>query len=436
MIDSALPTLFSPWILSSEKIDSTIEDTQSVAFTGIRGYADFLTGAIGKALTGTYFYFNMPSILEDIKQNPSKLTEILSYCKITKEEDLKTIALALLEKDYKTLALCLPDFGIQDQDFLKELELKLDECFKTHNIISSTLKNRLATAAAELSRLSQDLRIQKSLQKIESSHYYYDPLTAAQKVAIAQSIELRENLKDTYYVINHGQNNSGIIANILAKKVNELFEAKKYEYFEVLRHDVFLQGISKKQDVAWYKKKMEYGSDHDYRNEIICGDIQLENTTSYESAIDFFAFSKNIAAAEDYNFTQRIIEKIAGKYFQSDKKLVEQVSKELTDLSKGLTGGTLYSICIPKTKFDSVGYLSGPFGHPLHDTFTSDDLDSLQDGLSSISTQARLLTAKLDPKEDIFILPHSTLSIKELRKIEGIVENCLLGAKKQLEFIV
>ena len=272
MIDSALPTLFSPWAVSSENLHSTIEDLQSVAFASIRGYADFLTGAIGKALTSTYFYFNMPSILEDIKQDPSKLTETLSRCNITKEEDLKTIALALLEKDYKTLTLCLPNFDIQDQDFLKELKLKLDERVKPYKIISSTLKNRLVTAEFELSRLSQDPRIQKSLEKINNSSPWYYTLNTTQKVAIAQSIELRENLKDTYYVINHGQNNSGIMANILAKKINELFETKKYEYFEVLRHDVFLRDIPENRDVSWYKAIMAYDIDHNYRNEIICAD--------------------------------------------------------------------------------------------------------------------------------------------------------------------
>ncbi|MES2198668.1 MAG: hypothetical protein V4489_00665, partial [Chlamydiota bacterium] len=125
MIDSALPTLIQPRTLSVSSLNSTIDDYQSVALTGIMGYANFLTGTIGKALTNTYFFFHMTSILERIKQDPSKTSETLSDCNIIKEEDLKTIALALIEEDYKTLALSLHNFGIQDKDFLKELNERL-----------------------------------------------------------------------------------------------------------------------------------------------------------------------------------------------------------------------------------------------------------------------------------------------------------------------
>ncbi|MES2199368.1 MAG: hypothetical protein V4489_04290, partial [Chlamydiota bacterium] len=371
--------------------------------------------------------YKITASLEKIKQHPSKISEILSAYNLTKEEDLKTIALALLDKDPNTLALSLPNFEIQDQDFLKEL----NEYFNPYKIISSTLSNRLLTVESELSRLKENPRIQKSLEKIKSS--YHITLTNPQKVALAQSIELREKLKCTHYVLNHGQANNNIIVNILAKKITELFEAKKYEYFEILRHNVFLENIPKEQDVDWYKNKMKYDIDHKYRKELICADIRLENTDGCESAIDFFARGFNIASSHDSNFTLKIIEQVTRKYFNSNEKLTGQVSGELTLLSEKLTGSTLYSICIPKTKFGSLGYLSGPYGRPSAGTY---DLDSLQDGTSSLSSQVRLLTAKLDPKEGIFILPHSTLTTEEFHKIESVVEKCLLRAKAQLECVV
>ena len=334
---------------------------------------------------------------------------------------------------------CLPT-----QIFIRERSSAIE-------LIDKIMSCRLDVPEEELRRLQASPRIDRSLQKI-SSAYSERKLNLAEKIAIGQSIELREKLKDKYYVINHGQNNAGAITNIVAKKVTELFEAKKQKYFEVLRHDVFLQGIPKDRDVDWYRNElgkwplkggypevpglegspnMKMGgrdymviTDHNYVTELICADIDLERTEVAESAISFFVEATNIAVRKDPGFTKETIYKIAKRYFPCEK-LCKQISRKISTASFDLTGGTLYSICIPKDRFESVAYPSQAYGFSAGNV----DLHSLQEGTSSINgIQVRLLTTKLTEENEVLIIPHSTLSKEKIREVESVVERCLSPA--------
>ena len=275
-------------------------------------------------------------------------------------------------------------------------------------------------------------RVYRSLRKISNAYLGID---LKELISIGQSIELYEKLKDKYYVVNHGQNNTGIVANIVAKTALKLFEGRKQDYFEVLRHDVFLQDIPKDRDVNWYKKEIGRGShvygelitDHFFVNELISGDINLESVEPAESAVDFFCGRCNIAVRENPDLINEIICRIVKKYFPREEKLSKQIAKKITEASKGLGGGTLYSICIPKERFESIAYLSKAYGSPLEDSFTTpQDLLALQEGTSSVlGTQVRLLASKLSQENGVVIISHTTLSKERLSEIEGVVEKCL-----------
>lgn len=464
MIKSVMPGLITGFC-EPYKVNSSVQNSQPNPFLLVPGLITKSSEPPSSDITG---------ILQEIKSTPWKIEEILakrnimeqkdlkvitsslaekepqilaSHIKdfgITEQEELKTIILTLAEKIPVTLALYIEDFGITDQEFLENIKSTLGT---THSIISSALKNRLIVEEEELLRLTQDPRIKNSLEKIVKS--YSQSLSTAEKVAIAQSIELRENLKNEYYVINHGQDATWLIVNILAKKVSELFEGKKYGYFEVLRHDVFLERIPEDRDVNWYKQIMKKTTDMDFHVELLSGDICFENSQHMESAIIFFAGNQSF---DSYNWTvsvlngvkfdppvvvnrqfervQIMIEKIAKRYFPTNPELIQSISQTLMTASQGLAGGTLYSICVPKIKFDSVGYVARAFGSSAG-MYTSDELDYLQD-VTNGELQVRLLTSKLSSEDGIFIVPHSTVSIEQLSKINSIVENCLLNAQKEL----
>lgn len=287
--------------------------------------------------------------------------------------------------------------------------------------IDSVLKARLPCPISESSRLKDNPRIKQTLQTI--SHAKLNP---AQELAVMQSIELQDKLKG-FFVINHGQSNSGLVINIASKKLSEIFDAKKYKHFEVLRHPIFLKHIQKEQDVHWVKEKMQTGYDSQYRDELICGDIYLEHTAPNESAIAFLSSSTSIALALKENFKRNTLDKIVGVY-PVDKKL----ATELSGIGDSLKGGSLYSICIPKEKFSSMGFLSKAYGTPTDWKYHKSDLDYIQKGYVPSKAhdygqppQVRLLANKLTPEEGVFIIPHTTLDTTQLKDLEDQVESCI-----------
>lgn len=276
--------------------------------------------------------------------------------------------------------------------------------------IEKLLSKRLSSPELELARLKSHQRIRESLEKISNR---WEKLNIAQEIAIAQSIELQEHLKEDYFVINHGQNNTKGIVNILAKKITEIFELKTYKHFLPLRHPLFFQNTQPLEIDRL--RHLNPFNDHEYASQILCGDIYLENTIPYESAIHFF---KNPATHKVD--TKDILQKILHRYI-SDTEVIQQLTQKLQDLGNSLEGdGTLYSICIPKEKFHQIGWITyvGRKGVPF-DKASLKDLDLWQEGKCTFFTdmtckiqpQVRLLASKLIPEEGVFIIPHSTQAL-------------------------
>jgi hypothetical protein len=303
---------------------------------------------------------------------------------------------------------------------------------------------RLPDLGKELSRLKGNPRVIQSLDHINA--YHRSVLVTEEQIAVGRSLELQEHLKKDYYIINHGQNNDSIIVNIAAKKALEIFQQKTIPS-QILRHPVFLENSTR--DLSWFKENLHMGNqDLNYSPELISGDFILEHLTPSESAIDFFTGTPNmlngprmvrsadggIRIVEEKNYQEKIVTKIVQHHIV-DKNLAALVSKKVIHIGRALQdgGGTLYSICIPKENFSSIGYLAASFGRAITKHYTQEELEGLQNGVftppEGSLPQVRLITKKLNLEECVLIIAHSTLNDQRIKEVEAQVEGCFLQAK-------
>ncbi len=332
-------------------------------------------------------------------------------------------------------------------------QIKMSLLVKVHNPVLPELeelrKIRLPYPAFELQRLKKSERIRESLRKVTT--FCRHALSLNQEVAFAHSIELREKIKDRYYVINHGQNGEMMLINIIAKKLKQIFEPSQYENFQILRHDVHLNCVKPKtQNVEWFCQRLKRDFDHNYRKELICGDCYLESTAKFESAIDFFAGTTNIALTKP-GFMWSVIYAILRNYFPEPttcEQLIYEIKKLIVDFKRQ---GTLYSICIPKEQFEKVAFFCTSFGHPVQkDKYSASCLELFQDGVNpwecpemphevyhyagnvKAVPQIRLLAHMLNPDNGVLIVSNSTVDQATIDQVEGDVE--LLIQKAQMQF--
>lgn len=294
---------------------------------------------------------------------------------------------------------------------------------RSHPALIELSRSQLSNPQAELARLKKIDRVQESL-----SRTHINSLSTRQQIAIGHSIELRETFKSKYYVINHGQNLVLMAVNLLAKKLKQIFEPQQYRDFEIMRHDVFLRRIQNHQNIDWFKKTMVNQIDHGFRNELICGDAYLESTIKGESAISYFASMTNVALRDGSLNVFHLIDAMIEHYFP-DRDTRTKLRTQILQLCSILdikNEGTIYSICVPKVEFESVGYISKPYGHPISCGLHA--LDAMQNGCR-YEGQIRLLTHKLDPNKGFMIVPHSTLSKKQIDRLEQDIEFLLQQAK-------
>lgn len=287
---------------------------------------------------------------------------------------------------------------------------------------------RLGQLDQELGRLKSIERINKSLGEVTKRKN----LSLKHQVAYGHSLELREQLKDTHYVINHGQNLQLMVVNILARKLKREFEPLFYESYEPLRHNTALRHIREDtHTIAWYQNTISRRKidDHGLRKELLCGDCMLESTLRLESALDFFSGSKNIAATDSY-FAHNLLLTIVQDYIP-DFKTSNRLCDDLVNLLQNCPeGGNLYSICIPKEKFDESCYFSKPYGMPLENQkYLKTMLDDMQAGKEPCGyPQVRVLTHKIRAEDGFYVVLNSTLSDYQLLKIEEEVTTCIQAA--------
>lgn len=293
--------------------------------------------------------------------------------------------------------------------------------------IDEVLAKRLSDPDAELERLRSNPQCAALLDYLSQKHYLAG--CKRKQICIARSMELQNHLQsEGYYVINHGQTNRAATLNLVSTAVQELKTKKPLTHYEILRDPCFLHHIPQDRTIEKLKKLIRSGSiDHDFREELLCGDINLRSTAEYESAIDFFANrAHGIADGYNPNFIVDRINKIVDQYIENEQ-VASQITKDIWEICKDIPGGVLYSICIPKGKFDALAYLSGPYGRPIEEQHTpSFELDDWQKGKGKrTSPQVRLATKELSAENGVFILPHSVLTPKQRQNIKSVIKRLL-----------
>jgi hypothetical protein len=149
----------------------------------------------------------------------------------------------------------------------------------------------------------------------------------------------------------------------------------------------------------------------------------------WESALDFFTGRTNVAA-RDTKLLHNLIITIIQDYIP-DQKLAHTLCNDLVTLMQRCPpGGNLYSICIPKEKFEESCYFAKPFGLALHNQkYLRDGMDLMQSGVKSLGApQIRVLAHKVKPEEGFHIVVNSTLSNLQQMKLEEEVDLCIQAA--------
>lgn len=339
------------------------------------------------------------------------------------------------------------------QAFLDSVK-KLKESFAPKNSqwisdkIEPLLKLRLEDLEEELKRLKQNPRIARSFKKVERSCRHLEnstfKLSNSDLIALGHTLEVREALKETHFVINHAQGFEALLLNLTTKMLMKRFNPENFGDYESLRDDVFVNDLDRSVD--WYRKKLNeqvgYKAytyhDGDFP-ELISGDCYFESIKHLESALSFLVKNTNEAFKKSKMF-EGLFATILLQYF-NDQTVVKQFIEEIKKIEP-VEGGTLYSICVPKEKFREMGYLSHPFGRPVSRKYSNEQIDSLQDGdLKAFPVsedkkvyqvpQVRLLAHKLSPKEGVLSIPHTAISPEDLKRVENeielIIQRALLG---------
>jgi len=254
-------------------------------------------------------------------------------------------------------------------------------------------KQRLSDPEEELDRLKSNPSVRTRLNNVLSIYereavlggLYPSPL---HHVSFCRSIELQKAVEDTHIVLNHGQSGSSLLSlNILNR---ELQNTESLEFEVKLRHPANFS--EQTHTVDFFKNTLCFRdlriSDHHFKNDLIACDGYLGSTAQAESAWSFFLSGCN----RDHETKWKVVNQIAEKLLADSEKRksflqkFSQIDEEIIRNSYSRRGshfyersGNLYSILIPKTDFDSVGYLARPCGVPaeLRET-TEIHLDKLQ----------------------------------------------------------
>lgn len=357
-------------------------------------------------------------------------------------------------KGWKAIGLGLLTFGIRPLVLFvkkKEMEKRMEQIDRIHSKFLNSLdqmrcrilekelhpkpeaikkleKRYLPGLEDELFRLKSIPRVAKSLENVNKKK----KLSEKHQVALGRSLELREELKDTHYIINHGQNVELMVVNMVARKLKQEFEPQTYESFEPLRHNTALRHIREDtHTVAWYQNQISSGkyNDHGLRRELICGDCVLESATTAESAIDFFAGRTNIAARDNPSLINNLLLTIIQDYIPNTKVAHELCSSLVKLLDNNPHEGNLYSICIPKEKFDESCYFSKPYGIPLRDQQSLRvSLEEMQSGENPCGyPQIRILSHKIRAQDGYHVILNSTFTTNLFLKIDYAV-SCSIQA--------
>jgi hypothetical protein len=283
-------------------------------------------------------------------------------------------------------------------------------------VIRGLKAKQLVGVNAELDRLNKDPFIKAKLDEV--SLYYGAKMAPAQLVVYGHSLELQKELSKTHFVLNHGLNYPLVCLNALATRLTHKFSKLSSQDAHVLRHESLFRFADKsKYTPQWFEANMDryIRGDENFRTELICCDINLQNKATYESALDFYLVNKNIALWWSGNrWIRGLIQDLIKDYLPEEanqekvKAITNEILKVFAENEFEQTGFGLYSICIPKERFSQVAYISKAFGFRHDFKYSQDDLSLIQDGGWNLGDiQARVVADKLDLSKGDYIVAHS-----------------------------
>jgi hypothetical protein len=411
--------------------------------------------AIYEGFTSNLFAYEKGH-LETVKKIESRLRQ--ATVKLNTTSPLwKKIVLSIFTLGFYWIDVRMNDMKIKKlaTDFAYQIKKRESEeappvSIPIQDVIRRLKEKQLEGVNQELERLEADPFIKERLDFASST--YKEKISGAQLAVYGHTLELQKELASTHFVFNHGLNYQVVCLVALATALTQRFSSTHGADSFVLRHESFFKNYDKQlHTVQWFKNIIGHGvDDRNFRDQLICGDVDFKNTKQYSSALDFFLLRTNIAIGEKGgSFIKSLIEKLLKDFLPSDDEKVAKITNDIYELFSHQefeqTGFGLVSMCIPKHRFHEVAYIARPRGYVYPITYSLDAISDIQEGrpypamvddfLSwndeiKLLPQVRVLAHKLDILQGDFIAFHSVHQSIEhdlIRDIDHILSKHFLN---------
>jgi hypothetical protein len=115
----------------------------------------------------------------------------------------------------------------------------------------------------------------------------------------------------------------------------------------------------------------------------------------------------------------------------TDQDIARKLCGDLVNLTSQFPeGGNLYSICIPKEKFNESCYFSKDYGIPMENQeLLRPKIDKMQSGEETGEyPQVRILAHKIRAEDGYLVVCNSSLTDDQLQEIDTKISLCLQAA--------
>lgn len=259
------------------------------------------------------------------------------------------------------------------------------------------------------------------------------------KVAIGRALEIKKIVGKTHYVFTHAQDARWVVLTYLIKEiVRENYTKEDLQFFKFLRPP--------KKEKAHVSEFQNLYADANHP-ELISADAYFLNTFIGESAINFLARNYSVASKQGktyaiHNCASNILQLLRPN--KANDAIKQSVSKFINEIGVARTG-VLHTICVPKhlaqkpeTDFQ---FRSHPYGLRCHcelegqgkdldileflnEDVLSEELNCIEKG-NRVIPQFRLLTSRLDPKDDVFVITQTPFTKHKRNAMKQEIRNFL-----------
>lgn len=312
------------------------------------------------------------------------------------------------------------------------------------NEIKNVLNERADDLNLEFQRLIQNPRNRKIAAErgVKEKGNKIDKWTF---VNWARTVELQQRLGNKYLVLNHGQESTYLITNMVYTSLMKYSEGIRKENQHLLRFPQLLENreiSSYKEEIRSFQKKSiskkllkKEVNDTLYAKDLLSVDCYLENRSNHESAWYFSQFSpkRGMIGVQMNEFNEIDHIKRAFQACINDQRVIKDlcnIMKDLIDevaLKDKYPIGHFYSILVPKSSFEEIGYVSKPYGIPYDDSdMDLEDLSAMQNGNKPKKDkhypQVRLSALKVATDPEVITLLSCSYPKEEIRALEYTID--------------